>query len=257
MERVEHPHRVGQLRGQRGGVPAERVQRRGRHRGLPSLGAARPATRPARCPSGPRPRRAAALAGRGSGRRCRWRTVVGWVPVARRNAVSSTPTARTGADLGRRRGGSSRAGSSISGVPRSMTWSHHRPPRHPQLRPRSGRPPRRARRPARTPTAGPARSDIARGAIAACRSVQVLPRTTDAGSTRPASTSTAPPAAHRSAGRAPSSGGGPSPAPPPRTPGSRPGPRWSPPAARARRRPPRAARTSNPSNPSRAAVTAS
>ena len=32
VERVEHPHRGGQVGAQRGGVPAERVQRRDRHR---------------------------------------------------------------------------------------------------------------------------------------------------------------------------------------------------------------------------------
>jgi hypothetical protein len=37
VERVEHPHRVGQLRGQGAGVAPERVQRRRRHRSPPRL----------------------------------------------------------------------------------------------------------------------------------------------------------------------------------------------------------------------------
>jgi hypothetical protein len=59
-------------------------------------GRGRPASRRARCRSGPRRRRAAAPAVRGSGRRYRWPNSVGWVTVARKKAVSSTPTTVTG-----------------------------------------------------------------------------------------------------------------------------------------------------------------
>ena len=113
--------------------------------------------RPAPCRSGPRPRRATAPAGPGSGRRCRWRTSVGCAPGGAQERGLVTPTARTALDR-TAEGGSSRAGSSINGVPRSMTWSitvH-------QATPSCAASPRdrgvTARRPARRPTPGPARS---------------------------------------------------------------------------------------------------
>ena len=91
VEGVEHPDRVGQLGGQRGGVPAERVQRGGDDRGPPRLvpvgepGAQHPArTGPATTSS--------SRAGRPGVRSAMPVAYsVGWVPVARRNAVSSTP----------------------------------------------------------------------------------------------------------------------------------------------------------------------
>ncbi len=74
---------------------------------------------------------------------------VGWVPVARTNAVSLTPAAVTGAI-----GGSSRAGSCAA----VDDLIHHRPPRH--AGPAATRETAAfGHRSARRPVAGPARSD--------------------------------------------------------------------------------------------------
>ena len=124
---------------------------------------------------------------------------------------------------------------SISSVPRSMTWRitvHHTTPSPAAVRDTAA---------SAAPTCSNAHPGPARSAPPAARSPRAArsrsaARTAAAGRPRPASTSTAPPPARRSAGRAPRSGGGPSPALPPRNPGNRPGPRWSAPAAPARRR---------------------
>ena len=81
--------------------------------------AARRASRPARCRSGLRRRRAAAPGRPGARSAIPVANPIERVAVARRKAVSSTPTrASTGP-----RPAPSRVGSSISGVPRSITWS--------------------------------------------------------------------------------------------------------------------------------------
>ena len=89
---------------------------------------------------------------------------VGWVPVARRKLVSSTPIADTP---------SSRFGSSTSGAPRSMTWVMIVCQATPSCA--ATRATARSWKPTCSKAHCRARSvSTARGAIASCSSVQVL-----------------------------------------------------------------------------------
>ena len=164
VERVEHPHRVGQLRWSarwrsRGTGPATPWPP-----GPPRLVAARPASRPARVPERPSTTSSSRAARPG---------VRSAIPVA--NVVDRVRgRAQVGGLVDPDRGHrpASRAGSSTTGVPRSMTWRitvHHATPSAAAVRDTAA-----SAAPTCSNAHARARSvSVARGAIASCRSVQV------------------------------------------------------------------------------------